>query len=594
MIKVLDKNVAAKIAAGEVIENPISIVKELVENSIDSGATSIIVEIKNGGKTHIRVTDNGSGIEENQAETAFLRHATSKIVCAEDLNTITTLGFRGEALASIAAVTKLEVLTKTKDSKNGIQMIIHGGEIISKKAIGCPGGTSIIINDLFYNTPARMKFMKSEASESSKIIDFVSEIALAFNNVKFRLINNGNILFSTSGDENRLKSIITIYNQNEYKDLVPVDYIIGNTHLSGYVSKTSLSKTTRKGQIFFVNGRIVNSKIMENGINQAYKERLFDGRFPITFLFLQTDPRSLDVNIHPNKRAVRFDNEKSIIDLISNGIGQALGTKEAIPDMNNIFKAKTEKNSPAESQVDIKTLLSNERTVPFVSDIKPQEFNTTEFRENVKITNINTSPLVINSPQIKPFDFNDLTVKDSIFGTYITATDSNNFYLIDQHAAHERIFYEKFVLEYENSFKAKQPILTPIIINVTPSIAETEEFWAEGLLKLGYSIEEFGMNSYIIKEIPTFMGLYEAKIFANTFIENATENATIQNTIIIDKLIMKSCKSAVKAHDYLSPEEVHQLIKDLSNCINPFSCPHGRPTFIKLSNYEIEKMFKRV
>lgn len=662
MIKVLEKNIADKIAAGEVIERPVSIIKELVENSIDAGADSIVVEIKNGGKTYIRVTDNGCGIPREEAETAFLRHATSKISTARDLDAIETLGFRGEALASIAAVTHTEFITKTKDAKMGVKLLIHGSEVIANSGTGCPDGTTIIVTDLFYNTPARRKFLKSDSAESGQIIDFMSQIALAYPAVKFRFINNGNIVFSTAGKGDVLAAILAVYKISEYKDLVPVFYENNGNAVSGYISRPSLSRTNRKNQIFFVNGRVVTSKVIEKGVTFGYKERLFDGRYPIAFLFIRTDPAKLDVNIHPNKKEVRFDREEAITALVTEGIIQALGTKAAVTEVKNIFKATPAKNEPRpvetqvamnpaapaavkdtqskesahgqpapiresrkEAGVDIKQILSTRRAELKVAEEKAtykaadrsdaamtepaassaaapavvSEIPNAEAAAEKTIEKNTEAPaekpaLQIDEPSLKPFDFEELTLTGAIFGTYITAVDSSYFYLIDQHAAHERVFYEKLVGEYLEGEKLRQPILTPILLEVPLSVKENEYDWLDCLSDMGFSIEEFGQNSYVIKEIPTFMSLSEAEDFAKHFIDSVSEGTRIQNTVIINKLITKSCKAAVKAHDKLSMEEMKALIAQLSACRNPFSCPHGRPTFIRLSKYEIEKMFKRV
>lgn len=598
MIKVLEKNIADKIAAGEVVERPLSIVKELVENSIDSGADSIVVEIRNGGKTYIRVTDNGCGIPALEVETAFLRHATSKITTATDLNAIHTLGFRGEALASIAAVTRTELITKTAEGKMGSRLMLHGGEVIDDCPVGCPDGTTMVISDLFYNTPARQKFLKSDSAESSQIIDFMSQIALAYPNVKFRLVNKGDIVFSTTGKGDMLNTIMSVYKQGEYADLVPVQYEANGNIVKGYISKPSLSKTTRRSQIYFVNGRVVASKVIERGVNEGYKERLFEGRYPVAFLFIEIDPSKLDVNIHPNKREVRFDDEIEIVTLVGKGIQEALGTKAAVVEVRNMFKSEAppspteKKSSPV--QVDIKQILSSKREESRVEE-KVLEYVAPEIKIDVPVDESGEKPAItIETPGLKPFDFNDLTLTGSIFGTYITATDNSNFYLIDQHAAHERVFYEKLVGEYLAEEKVKQPILTPIIIEVPLAVKETEYDWLDALTEMGFSIENFGPNSYIIREIPTFMGISEAEEFAKVYVENISDGTNLNNTVVINKLITKSCKSAVKAHDYLSMEEINALIESLKQCENPFSCPHGRPTFIKLSNYEIEKMFKRV
>ncbi len=635
MIRVLDKSIADKIAAGEVIERPVSIIKELVENALDAGASSVVVEIKNGGKSYIRVTDDGCGIAREEVLTAFLRHATSKISSVKDLEAIETLGFRGEALASVAAVTRCELITKTQDSKTGTRLVLHGGQPVINEQTGCPDGTTIIITDLFYNTPARLKFMKSDGAESGMIIDFLSQIALAYKDIKFRLINNGKILFTTPGDGNRLNTIIRIYHDIDAKNMVPVNYEEEGLLISGYISTPALSKTTRGSQIFFVNGRVVGSKVMEKGVALGYKERLFEGRYPVVYLFLQVDPKTIDVNIHPNKREVRFDDETLISEFIARAIKQALATKEAVPDAGNLFKEKTDENikyddlfsedkpigsgkvyerifSPiketaaenrapfkvrmnkteSEDQIDIKNILStNEPNTAALEAIPDTAENLPEKNTEGKTEARN---ILLEAPAIKPFDITEIKVTGVIFRTYITAVDEQNFYLIDQHAAHERIFYEKLASEYENSEKLKQPLLMPFIITTSLSAGEDSAGWLSALSQMGFTMEEFGPDTYRVSEIPMFMELSEAEDFIKEFIENIHASTDLRNMVVVNKLIMMSCKAAVKANDKLSDEEISALIKDLSKCVNPFSCPHGRPTFIKLTHYEIEKMFKRV
>ncbi len=610
MIRVLEKKVADKIAAGEVIERPVSIVKELAENAVDAGASVITIEIKNGGKSYIRVTDNGCGIPAAETETAFLRHATSKISTAKDLDAIRSLGFRGEALASIAAVTHTELITKTADEKAGVRLLIHGGEILAKEATGCPDGTTMVVTDLFYNTPARRKFLKSDGAESGQIIDFVSQIALAYPGIRFRLINNGRHLFSTAGKGDLHGAILSVYQLAEYRDLVAVDYTENGTCVKGYISRPSLTRTTRRNQIFFVNGRVVASKVIEKGVNEGYRERLFEGRHPVAFLFIETDPARLDVNIHPNKREVRFDDEKAVTEIVSKGVRQALGTMAAVTEVKNIFTAapketeiRAEQTERKEEQVDIKQILSTKRRPERKPEpeVKPQPAVPSVREENapytadlsVKVPTVKAS-ISIEAPGQKPFDFADLEITGVIFDTYITAVDRENFYLIDQHAAHERVFYEKLVGEYLADEKLRQPILTPIMVEVPLDVKENEYDWLDSLGDMGFAIEPFGMNSYVIREIPTFMSLSEAEDFVNVFVENISSGTQLSNTVVINKLITRSCKSAVKAHDKLSMPELRALMDQLAACRNPFSCPHGRPTFIRLSQYQIEKMFKRV
>ena len=640
MIKILEKHIADKIAAGEVIERPISIIKELVENSIDAGATSITCEIKNGGKTYIRVTDNGCGIAREECETAFLRHATSKISTVNDLKGIKSLGFRGEALASIAAVTNAALITKTAESKTGCRLVLHGGETVENIPLGCPDGTTIIINDLFYNMPARREFLKSDGAESSLIIEFISEMALAYTNIRFQLINNGKILFSTTGDGNLKNTINSVYMQREYKDLIEISKTEAGYSIRGCISKPSLSRTTKKNQVYFVNGRVVKSAVMEKGISMGYKERLFEGRYPVAFIFLNVNPETIDVNIHPNKKEVRFHDEDAIVKIIENATVEALASQDAVIEVRDYFSTEPSTNDAKKEdkseQVDIKHILKSKSekkqvdlkrekilynskekdNYAYIDEIKESETGrnivsdiTKDYStgncandDYIKSGNVKNQELPekkkpvieISEPLIRPFDFNDLKVTGCVFDTYITATDANSFYMIDQHAAQERIFYEQLVEEYLSDDKPSQSILTPIVIDVALEVKEEEYNWLDSLGDMGYLLEEFGPNSYIIKEIPYFMDITQAENFAKDYIEQTHSGIKINNKVVIDKLITRSCKSAIKAHDKLSQEAMESLINELKYCRNPFSCPHGRPTFIKFSNYDIEKMFKRV
>ncbi len=621
----LPKHVADKIAAGEVVDRPLSIVKELVENSIDAGASSLIVEIRNGGKSYIRVTDNGCGIGKEDVELAFQRHATSKIKDASDLDHISSLGFRGEALASIAAVSRVELITKIKEKKSGIRIKIEGGSVMEKEDTGCPEGTTLIVEDLFFNTPARLKFMKQDSTESTLIIDFISKMSLAYPYIKFRLINNGNILFSTAGKGDIYSNILTIYSREIGDKLIHLQEEEGQMSLEAFVSAPDNSKTNRKSQIFFVNGRFITSKVMENAVSDAYQEKLFEGRYPITFLFLRVAPEKLDVNIHPNKKEVRFDDEKPVREFIAQAIRNKLQTKEAIPEVRekNIFRlhnaggaqgipgiARTGSNgaasSPAkqipEEQVDIKMLLSNQRKreQEAPSEDRPEEnygpgLQIREAEESYQRKKISIAETPADGMLRKDdFEIGALTVTGSIFGTYITAVDESSLYLIDQHAAHERIFYEQLLSQYRNEEKAQQLILTPVLINVTHAVKNDTGEMLDFLGNLGFQIEEFGPSAYIMKAIPIFMELDEAKDFIDYLLDNISEEADLENQKKIAGIITNACKKAVKAHDVLDKKEIDRLMADLARTGNPYSCPHGRPTFIRLKQYEIEKMFKRV
>ena len=674
-IHALPKHVSDKIAAGEVVDRPLSIVKELMENAIDAGATSITVEIRNGGKSYIRITDDGCGIAKDQVMLAFQRHATSKIETAEDLDTINTLGFRGEALASIAAVSQVEMITKPAAAKAGVKVRLQGGEVMEQTDTGCPDGTTIIVTSLFYNVPARLKFLKGDNTESSLIIDFVSKMALAYSKIRIRMINNGNILFNTPGGGQMYNNILTIYSKETGQKLLPISADNGSMFLEGYISDPSYSKTNRKQQIFFVNGRYIQSRMMEKAIAMAYKDKLFDGRYPVAYLFLYVNPETLDVNIHPNKKEVRFDDELAVLDFVHSTLRNHLNTKQAIPEVKaDQLKAeklftrpeikevrkieqekqqqlslndsktatphvlKTEVIKAAEKKEVLKeqlrpktvTILDRPAVKPVVEPTEtvklPEKEDKVDIKQLLKtmrqeqslqkekppVTKVHEEPAVYAPAPVKQevpvdkpvaqvtkepvvkMDFTKLKVTGTLFNTYISATDGQFFYLIDQHAAHERVFYEQLLAQYEMEEKSAQMLMIPIVKEVTPAIQALAGQWLDVLRGYGFTVEEFGQRSYVIKAIPLMMDQSEAGDFLDYFFDNIEEGFRMKDQKRIDQIIMRSCKQAIKANDALEPEEIKSLLAQLSTMENPFSCPHGRPTFIKFSKYEIEKMFKRV
>ncbi len=625
MIRVLDSFVADKIAAGEVIERPLSIVKELIENSVDAGASSIIVEIRNGGKAYIRVTDNGSGIPADEVETAFLRHATGKIAKLDDLNNIETLGFRGEALASISAVSRLTIVTKDADAATGTKLTMHGGQKVSRESVGANKGTTMIVEDVFYNIPARRKFMGSDAREASAIIDLVQKLAIYYAGIRFRLINNGQTILSTDGDGDCNKAIRSIYPGREFANLISIE---GNG-VHGFISNPGVTKNNRKGQIFFVNGRIVDSKVIENGIIKGYGDRIFSG-YPIAILFIDVRPQDIDVNIHPGKKQIKFLYEQDIISAVSAAISDAMTSKESIPSA--AAPAKEERIEKEIRQTEVKAVPKPEKPKQlgireFLSRIPQEEPKAVPAKEpqkaqpepvpvpkaELKETAAETytpepvvKPAVIeNKPEepkavlieedyarTKPFDFGELKLAGYFFNAYILTQAGENIYILDQHAAHERIFYEKLVDEYNRSEHMPQPILTPIMIETSQDVYNRERDWMESLCRMGYDISDFGAGMFIIKGIPEYMTAGEADSFARSYIDGLDLFSRCNSTVI-NKLITKSCKSAVKANDALSDSEIKALLAQLADCRNPFSCPHGRPTFIKVSKYEIERAFRR-
>ena len=610
MIKVLDSFVADKIAAGEVIERPVSAVKELIENSIDAGARTIITEIRNGGKSYIRVTDDGCGISFDETETAFLRHATSKISSVTDLDRIVSLGFRGEALASISAVSRLTMVTRTADSPSGAKIVLHGGRVVSKERTGANTGTTVIVEDLFYNTPARRKFMKSDAREASSIIELIQQYAVCYADIRFMMINNGQTLFSTSGDGDALSVIKTLYPDLARYGLIPVS----GDDVNGYVSDPGRTMNTRKGQLFFVNGRLVSSNVIEKAVEEGYGGRIFSG-FPAAVLFIEAEPDTIDVNIHPGKREIRFLRQNEIRDSVSGAVRRAVMTDAGVPkgfvknienaereSLNNNTSKESSEAKPTSEQTSIRDFLSSlGREEKREEKSEPSGVAETPASDDVYMpvsSSVSSAPASYPSlevPAVKepaPFDFDDLSFKGYVFDTYIIMQGRDELYIFDQHAAHERVFYEKFMRGYNDSSHSPQPLLTAFTISVSPDVYSMSREWLDDLARMGYDIEDFGERTFIVRGIPAYMEVSEAEGFAAGYAEAAGE-AGGTNRTVIDKLIMRSCKSAVKAHDRLAEMEILDLMKKLSECENPFSCPHGRPTFIRVSAYEIERSFKR-
>ena len=604
MIKVLDSFVADKIAAGEVIERPVSAVKELVENSIDAGARTIIVEIRNGGKSYIRITDDGCGISFDEAETAFLRHATSKISSITDLDRIVSLGFRGEALASIAAVSRLTMVTKTADSPSGAKLVLHGGQVVSKERTGANKGTTVIAEDLFYNTPARRKFMKSDAREASSIIELIQQYAVFYSDIRFMMINNGQTLFSTAGDGDASAVIKMLYPDIARRGLIPVS----DGSVTGFVSDPGSTMNTRKGQLFFVNGRLVSSNVIEKGLEEGYQGRIFSG-FPAAVLFIDADPSSVDVNIHPGKREIRFLRQDEVRNAISEAVRRAVMTDAGIPKgfVKNIESSEPESlnnnrgtvfEQRESEQTSIRDFLSGLQRTDTAETAEAEVKTETEAAEIFEIAEGNTEDLYtafssdVKAAAPAPFDFDDLAFKGYVFNTYIIMQGKDELYIFDQHAAHERVFYEKFMRGYDNSSHAPQPLLTAFTIEVSPDVYSMDRDWLDDLARMGYDIEDFGERTFIIRGIPPYMEAGEAAGFAAGYAEAAGEEGG-RNRTVIDKLIMRSCKSAVKANDKLSELEISELMKKLSQCDNPYSCPHGRPTFIRVTAYDIDRSFRR-
>lgn len=647
MIRILDEFIADKIAAGEVIERPLSIVKELIENSIDAGSSQIVIEIKNGGKSYIRVTDNGSGIVSDEIELAFERHATGKISKLSDLDHINTLGFRGEALASITAISRLTVYSKTADSELGTKLKMQGGTTVSIEKTGMNTGTTMVVEDVFYNTPARRKFMKSDAAEATVIIDMIQKIAIYYSHIAFRLINNKQTIIATPGTGDMLTTIQSIY--PSYRELIEID----GDYVHGFISDPGSTKSNKRGQIFFVNGRYISSSTIEKGIIKGYGDRIFSGH-PICILFIEVNPETIDVNIHPNKKEIKFLHEEDIVKDIENAIKRVINSENTIPSamglrsegtfdtkassavditasnaerlssetyQDNSLKSDEKKST----QVNIKSFLASKTRVSDITDTYTPDGlaestqnctdtdsvkggfeeanhnnsasnannNDVKINDNAKDNAIIKKQIAIKAPNVQTFDFDSLVYKGYLFDTYIIMQSTDIAYLIDQHAAHERIMYERFITVYNNSEHVSQPMLMPFSIETSSDVYAAERFWMDDLARLGFDIDDFGNNTFIVRGIPTYMDRGEAELFLHTYIEDTESRFDRGNTTVIDKLIMRSCKAAVKGNNKLSTMEIEELIEQLSNCVNPFSCPHGRPTFIRFTLSEISRAFKR-
>lgn len=623
MIRALPRELSDKIAAGEVVERPVSIVKELIENSLDAGANSITCEIRKGGKEYIRVTDNGCGIPSGEVELAFMRYATSKIATEDDLNAIGTLGFRGEALASIAAVSRVELITKPAEQKTGTRIRLEGGVAEEIVEAACEDGTTIIVTDLFYNTPARRKFLKPDNSEASLISDYVSKMALAYPNVRFRLVSNGTILYSTLGKGDLKSAILTLYSPQMAKGLVSIEgesASDGERNLAGFVSAPAYSRNNKRMQVFFVNGRWVKSKVMEDALEDAFSDKLFEGRHPAAFLFLEVDPRSVDVNIHPHKTEIKFYDERGVADFMIRAIRRSLLKQEGIAESSGIAapmnrEAETvyaKPYTPEEDSFELDGREESLRETEFLSivDINqlptPSKTERTDDlfakmreesdRENLQVQEeiaVYGSKGSLRSTEDTPrFLFSGLTIVGEAFATYIIAKDEDTLYLIDQHAAHERILYEQLIRIFNGAEAPSQPILAPVLLQLGSASKATVIEKLALLNELGYRIEEFGMGDVILKEIPACMSLQEAEDFAVSILEQDT-GKTSGLQLKREELTGNACKAAVKGGNKLDLLEMQELFAALDRCENPFSCPHGRPTLIRFSQSDLERQFKR-
>lgn len=614
-IAILNQETIDKIAAGEVVERPCSVVKELVENAIDAGSTAITVEIKEGGISFIRITDNGCGIERDQVAVAFYRHSTSKIRSAEDLLTVKSLGFRGEALSSISAVARVELITKTYDELTGTRYVIEGSKELSNEEIGAPDGTTFIVKDLFYNVPARRKFLKTAQTEGSYISDMVEKLALSHPDISFKFINNNQTKLHTSGNGNRKDIIYHIFGREISSSLLEVKHECEYFKVEGFIGKPVITRGNRNYENYFINGRYVKSNILSRAIEEAYKSFLMQHQYPFTVLYF-TFFSELDVNVHPTKMELRFDNNNEIYVELCDTIYAILSHKEMIPEVpvdstpapkKIVHEYKEPIPEPFEKRRINEVRAAESRSVygqSVTSTVK--NYSATEPAAKAPETSTAYEPAqVVTGTQQTLGDYDKVFLTESskkqfsiigqLFKTYWLIEFEDKLYIIDQHAAHEKVLYEKTMARLANKDFTSQRISPPIVMTLDDRECEMLEKYRPQIEQFGYEVEHFGGKEYMISAIPDNLFNIDMK---DLFIEMLDDfsNATGRQTpdIITEKVASMSCKAAVKGNDKLTLPEINKLIDELLSLDNPYNCPHGRPTIISMSKYEIEKKFKRI
>ncbi|MCR1898070.1 DNA mismatch repair endonuclease MutL [Irregularibacter muris] len=625
-IRLLDVRTANKIAAGEVIINPASVIKELLENSIDAQSNTITIEIIKGGKELISITDNGIGIPAKDVKLAFQRHTTSKISKVEDLEKINTLGFRGEALASIAAISKVKMTTREKDQESGVFISIQGGKVVKEQELGCPRGTNIKVEDIFYNTPARYKYLKKDSIESGYIGQIVEKIALSHPEISFRFINNDKQVFHTPGNNDLFSCIYSIFGKNFAHDLIEINYTNDPLRIKGFIGKPGLSRSNRNRQIFYINQRYVQSKILSQALEDAYKGLIMVHKFPVAIFNIELPPEMLDVNVHPAKTQIRFQNESLIYLLTKQALSDRLKTTSLIPEVS-LPRTKVDKDQKNHNEIQAEIPLDH--PISYVnhlqnlaeakgtsSDWKKEDLHYNRNKEkkkekvyednflgynNKKYNKDPISPVFEKEktiPKTEPQIIEELKlgkIIGQIFSTYIILEIPKGILLIDQHAAHERIKYNELKKQYKKNEVASQKLLVPISMNLSFQECQLIKEFSTIIHRMGFEIEEFGSNSIIIRSVPLILSQPQGDAYITQIIDYLQELQNVESIIEReDKLISMACKSAIKAHDKLDVKEMTQLVHDLIFTEQPYTCPHGRPTIIRLTQYELEKLFKRI
>lgn len=658
-IQVLDQETINKIAAGEVIERPASVVKELMENAIDAMATAITVEIKEGGISFIRITDNGTGIPKDEVKTAFLRHATSKIKSALDLITVSSLGFRGEALSSIGAVSMVELVTKQKEDFLGTRYEISGGKEGNMEEIGVPDGTTFIVRNLFFNVPARKKFLKTAMTEAGYINDIVCRMAMSHPEISIRFINNGKHVLHTNGNGNLKDVIYTIYGKDIALNLIELNTETENMRISGFIGKPVICRGNRTYENYFINGRYIKSNIINKAIEEGYRNFMMQHKYPFTAIQFSVNQELLDVNVHPAKMELRFRNAEEIYPAVINAIADALREKELIQE--TVFEPEDKKAKSLKQETKPKELkktpefFETNRMMETERPKEPKELHS----ENVKVTfNTKTNEVekferkstqnpVLNEQnksqditegvqnaeknivytkkqivqpektvaeesnysitkpeQMELFD-DKLLSKESkikhqiigqIFDTYWIVQFGDKMFIIDQHAAHEKVLYERTVKRLKDRQTLSQTINPPIILSLSMREEQAVKEYMDYFRKLGYELEEFGGHEYAVRAVPFDLFSVAKKELLMEIIDDLSDESAIrkQSSLILDRVASMSCKAAVKGNNKLSFQEANALIDELMTLDNPYNCPHGRPTIISMSKYELERKFKRI
>lgn len=655
-INILDDITINKIAAGEVVERPSSVTKELIENSIDANSTQIVIDITDGGKKQIRITDNGSGILSSEVDKSFLRHATSKIKEIDDLYDLYSLGFRGEALASIASVSRLEMITKTKEEPIGTKVILEGGKEILKEPVGTKNGTTIIIKDLFFNTPVRQKFLKSTHAETINISDLINKLAIGNTHIQFKYINNGKLMLNTPGDGKLLSVIRSIYGKEIVENLIEIDEKGECCSLSGYIGNNNIYRSNKNLQHIYINNRFVKSKIILDAINEAYKSIIPINKHGVCFLNININPTKIDVNIHPTKMEIKFENDKDLYieirDLLKRkllntaliGKYESYDRKPIISESketylekkeetsNTVIPNKINKTMPIEELDDNNKFMSFEEALSKENNKKDnkESLNSVDKKEDIKLQpleskkgeyfidgNIDLSKsftfdeleylsnvdnksndieIIKEENPIKNenrFSITDFRVVGSILNTYIVLEKNDSMYLLDQHAAHEKVLYEEYMKKFKNHKIDMQMLLDPIVVEISNVDMLKVESNLDLFLKFGFEIELFGNNHIMIRGVPTIFGNPESEKFILQIIDNIED---LKNSYDLkgDKFASMACRAAIKANDKIHTMEMKKLLSQMELCENPFTCPHGRPTIVEISKKEIEKMFKRI